>query len=171
MSHDLKIYIVIIKQFSLPSGAPGMWPAGRFSEYPHRKKRPADCSSGESQCHQSHLVLGKPGGEDYMSIGEPNQNNSAFSPTWVLAKSELLICDLMPQGCQYLQHTCTSPLKTLCLFSQNNEQETDWTHPSILEEMWRNAVEWKSIWIPTAWRVIDGNLNMFLNCIKKEWKY
>ncbi|CAG02065.1 unnamed protein product [Tetraodon nigroviridis] len=55
-----------------------------------------------------------------------------------------------PEGCQYLQHTCTSPLKTLCLFSQKNEEEADWTHPSIMEEMWRNAVEWKSIWIPTA---------------------
>lgn len=60
------------------------------------------------------------------------------------------------EGCQYLQHTCTSPLKTLRLFSQKGEEGKDggmdWTqcHPSLLEEMWRNAVQWKSIWIPTA---------------------
>uniref|UniRef100_A0A4W6F5B3 Aldehyde dehydrogenase 16 family, member A1 n=1 Tax=Lates calcarifer TaxID=8187 RepID=A0A4W6F5B3_LATCA len=59
-------------------------------------------------------------------------------------------------GCQYLQYTCTSPLKTLHLFCQKNEEDKDggrdWTqsHPSLLEEMWRNAVQWKSVWIPTA---------------------
>lgn len=72
----------------------------------------------------------------------------AFLIHRIFAKPELLLCELMLQGCQYLQHTCTNPLKTLRLFSQENK--ADWTHPSILEEMWRNAVEWKSIWIPTA---------------------
>lgn len=54
------------------------------------------------------------------------------------------------EGCQYLQYTCTSPLKTLRLFCQKDNKGKDWTHPSLLEEMWRNAVQWKSVWIPTA---------------------
>ncbi|KAM9746576.1 aldehyde dehydrogenase family 16 member A1 [Menidia menidia] len=60
------------------------------------------------------------------------------------------------EGCQYLQHTCTSPLKTLRLFRQKDEDGKDggidWSqsHPSLLEELWRNAVQWKSVWIPTA---------------------
>ncbi|KAM7372630.1 hypothetical protein PAMP_009785 [Pampus punctatissimus] len=55
------------------------------------------------------------------------------------------------EGCQYLQYTCTSPLKTLRLFCQKDEEKNeDWSHPSLLEETWRNAVQWKSMWIPTA---------------------
>lgn len=58
------------------------------------------------------------------------------------------------EGCQYLQHTCTSPMKTLSLFRQRDGEGAgegnDWTHPGILEEMWRNAVQWKTVWIPTA---------------------
>ncbi|XP_068434018.1 aldehyde dehydrogenase family 16 member A1 [Clinocottus analis] len=56
------------------------------------------------------------------------------------------------EGCQYLQYTCTSPLKTLRLSCQKERGRKDWTlsHPSLLEEMWRNAVQWKSVWIPTA---------------------
>uniref|UniRef100_A0A674MJC8 Aldehyde dehydrogenase 16 family, member A1 n=1 Tax=Takifugu rubripes TaxID=31033 RepID=A0A674MJC8_TAKRU len=68
-------------------------------------------------------------------------NHSVIKAIWYWGSAE---------GCQYLQHTCTNPLKTLRLFSQENKEEADWTHPSILEEMWRNTVEWKSIWIPTA---------------------
>uniref|UniRef100_A0A672ZKV5 Aldehyde dehydrogenase family 16 member A1-like n=1 Tax=Sphaeramia orbicularis TaxID=375764 RepID=A0A672ZKV5_9TELE len=60
------------------------------------------------------------------------------------------------QGCQYLQHTCTSPLKTLSLFCQKEtegpEGGLDWTRsePTFMEELWRKAVQWKSVWIPTA---------------------
>uniref|UniRef100_A0A8C3A7W9 Aldehyde dehydrogenase 16 family, member A1 n=1 Tax=Cyclopterus lumpus TaxID=8103 RepID=A0A8C3A7W9_CYCLU len=56
------------------------------------------------------------------------------------------------EGCQYLQYTCTSPLKTLRLSCQKEDGGKDWTwsHPSLLEEMWRSAVQWKSVWIPTA---------------------
>ncbi|XP_067427205.1 aldehyde dehydrogenase family 16 member A1 [Thunnus thynnus] len=58
------------------------------------------------------------------------------------------------EGCQYLQYTCTSPLKTLRLFCQKEEEGKDggrdWTHPSLMEEIWRNSVQWKSVWIPTA---------------------
>ncbi|XP_062304719.1 aldehyde dehydrogenase family 16 member A1 [Osmerus eperlanus] len=53
------------------------------------------------------------------------------------------------KGCQYLQYTCSSPLKTLWLHSQEREKWTS-PHPSLLEEMWRQAVQWKSVWIPTA---------------------
>ncbi|KAM6957463.1 aldehyde dehydrogenase family 16 member A1 [Aplochiton taeniatus] len=61
-----------------------------------------------------------------------------------------------PEGCQYLQYSCLNPLKTLWLHRQTEGEEEEggkeWTHPhpSILEEIWRNAVQWKSIWIPTA---------------------
>ncbi|XP_056264149.1 aldehyde dehydrogenase family 16 member A1 [Pseudoliparis swirei] len=56
------------------------------------------------------------------------------------------------EGCQYLQYTCTSPLKTLRLSRQKEDGVKDWArcHPSLLEEVWRNAVQWKSVWIPTA---------------------
>lgn len=62
--------------------------------------------------------------------------------------------DLLFQGCQYLQRTCANPLKTLYLSRQMDEEKMDegmdWTRSSVLEEMWRNAVQWKSVWIPTA---------------------
>ncbi|XP_068194032.1 aldehyde dehydrogenase family 16 member A1 [Antennarius striatus] len=60
------------------------------------------------------------------------------------------------EGCQYLQYTCTNPLKTLCLSRQHHEEAkdggTNWTRSrsSLMEEMWRKAVQWKSVWIPTA---------------------
>uniref|UniRef100_G3NRB2 Aldehyde dehydrogenase domain-containing protein n=1 Tax=Gasterosteus aculeatus aculeatus TaxID=481459 RepID=G3NRB2_GASAC len=54
------------------------------------------------------------------------------------------------QGCQYLQHACTSPMKTLRLSCPKEDGGQDWTHASILEDMWRSAVQWKSVWIPTA---------------------
>ncbi|XP_022603754.1 aldehyde dehydrogenase family 16 member A1 [Seriola dumerili] len=71
-------------------------------------------------------------------------NHSVIKAIWYWGSAE---------GCQYLQHTCTSPLKTLRLFCQEERDGgKDWTqsHPSLLEEMWRNAVQWKSVWIPTA---------------------
>ncbi|XP_061604523.1 aldehyde dehydrogenase family 16 member A1 isoform X1 [Phyllopteryx taeniolatus] len=72
-------------------------------------------------------------------------NHSVIKAIWYWGNSE---------GCQYLQYTCTKPLKTLHLFCQTdkdgNHGSRDWTHASVLEEMWRNAVQWKSVWIPTA---------------------
>ncbi|XP_044036203.1 aldehyde dehydrogenase family 16 member A1 [Siniperca chuatsi] len=74
-------------------------------------------------------------------------NHSVIKAIWYWGSAE---------GCQYLQYTCTSPLKILCLFCQKGGEGKDggkdWTraHPSLLEEMWRNAVQWKSVWIPTA---------------------
>ncbi|KAL7377577.1 hypothetical protein ABVT39_001540 [Epinephelus coioides] len=70
-------------------------------------------------------------------------NHSVIRAIWYWGSAE---------GCQYLRHTCSSPLKTLRLICQKEAGGTDWTqcHPSLLEEMWRNAVQWKSVWIPTA---------------------
>ncbi|XP_029013934.1 aldehyde dehydrogenase family 16 member A1 isoform X1 [Betta splendens] len=80
------------------------------------------------------------GGKDQLTVALAN--HSVIKAIWYWGSAE---------GCQYLQYTCTTPLKTLCLFCQNDEEEEkDWTHPSLLEEMWRNAVQWKSVWIPTA---------------------
>uniref|UniRef100_A0A667YFY3 Aldehyde dehydrogenase 16 family, member A1 n=1 Tax=Myripristis murdjan TaxID=586833 RepID=A0A667YFY3_9TELE len=72
-------------------------------------------------------------------------NHSVLKAIWYWGNAE---------GCQYLQYTCTSPLKTLWLHCQKEEKDggMDWTQlrPSHKEEMWRKAVQWKSIWIPTA---------------------
>ncbi|XP_069566326.1 aldehyde dehydrogenase family 16 member A1 [Brachyistius frenatus] len=73
-------------------------------------------------------------------------NHSVIKAIWYWGSAE---------GCQYLQHTCTSPLKTLRLSCQKDKEGNggkDWTrsHSSLLEETWRNAVQWKSVWIPTA---------------------
>uniref|UniRef100_A0A672G192 Aldehyde dehydrogenase domain-containing protein n=1 Tax=Salarias fasciatus TaxID=181472 RepID=A0A672G192_SALFA len=67
-------------------------------------------------------------------------NHSVIKAVWYWGSAE---------GCQYLQKTCTRPLKTLKLSCQTEE---DWTQsdPALLEELWRNAVQWKSVWIPTA---------------------
>nr|XP_046270503.1 aldehyde dehydrogenase family 16 member A1 [Scatophagus argus] len=69
-------------------------------------------------------------------------NHSVIKAIWYWGSAE---------GCQYLQHTCTSPLKTLCLFVEGKDGGKDWTqsHSSFMEEMWGNAVQWKSVWIPT----------------------
>ncbi|MEQ2181887.1 hypothetical protein GOODEAATRI_016282, partial [Goodea atripinnis] len=74
-------------------------------------------------------------------------NHSVIKAIWYWGRAE---------GCQYLQYTCTSPLKTLRLFCQKDGEGSDagidWaqSHPSLLEDLWRNAVQWKSVWIPTA---------------------
>lgn len=74
-------------------------------------------------------------------------NHSVIKAIWYWGSAE---------GCQYLQYTCTSPLKTLWLSCQNKEEGKDggkdWTlsQSSLMEEMWRNAVLWKTVWIPTA---------------------
>lgn len=57
------------------------------------------------------------------------------------------------QGRQFLQHC--SPLKRLWLHCEEEEDEDGgkfWTKPSfsMQEEMWRECVVWKSVWIPTA---------------------
>ncbi|XP_077475750.1 aldehyde dehydrogenase family 16 member A1 [Stigmatopora argus] len=71
-------------------------------------------------------------------------NHSVIKAIWYWGNNE---------GCQYLQHSCTSPLKTLRLFCQTdkdgNHSGLDW-HNSVLEDWWRNSVQWKSVWIPTA---------------------
>ncbi|KAJ8402540.1 hypothetical protein AAFF_G00366230 [Aldrovandia affinis] len=64
------------------------------------------------------------------------------------------------EGCQYLQYTCCNPLKSLWLHCEVEGEEEgkrggggrDWalSHRPLLEEMWRQATHWKSVWIPTA---------------------
>uniref|UniRef100_A0A3Q2FW60 Aldehyde dehydrogenase 16 family, member A1 n=1 Tax=Cyprinodon variegatus TaxID=28743 RepID=A0A3Q2FW60_CYPVA len=74
-------------------------------------------------------------------------NHSVIKAIWYWGRAE---------GCQYLQYSCTSPLKTLRLFCQKDEEASDagadWTRTdaSLLEDLWRNAVQWKSVWIPSA---------------------
>ncbi|KAM9456959.1 aldehyde dehydrogenase family 16 member A1 isoform 1-T2 [Clarias gariepinus] len=57
------------------------------------------------------------------------------------------------EGCQFLQYS--SPLKRLWLHHEEEEDEaggkfwTKWSF-SVQEEMWRECVVWKSVWIPTA---------------------
>ncbi|KAL0993593.1 hypothetical protein UPYG_G00110230 [Umbra pygmaea] len=83
------------------------------------------------------------GGRDQLT--QALANHSVIKAIWYWGNME---------GCQYLQHTCSSPLKNLWLHCQ--EEVTDgggaWSQLplSLLEEMWRQAVQWKSIWIPTA---------------------
>ncbi|XP_076609675.1 aldehyde dehydrogenase family 16 member A1 [Chaetodon auriga] len=85
------------------------------------------------------------GGRDQLTVALAN--HSVIKAIWYWGSAE---------GCQYLQYTCTSPLKTLRLFCQKDEEGkdggNDWTQSqsSFLEEMWRNAVQWKSVWFPTA---------------------
>ncbi|XP_029605278.1 uncharacterized protein LOC115191632 [Salmo trutta] len=71
-------------------------------------------------------------------------NHSVIKAIWYWGSME---------GCQFLQHTCSSPLKSLWLHCQEEDGGRDWAqpHPSLLEEMWRHAVQWKSVWIPTAY--------------------
>ncbi|XP_058509018.1 aldehyde dehydrogenase family 16 member A1 [Solea solea] len=70
-------------------------------------------------------------------------NHSVLKAIWYWGSAE---------GRQYLQYSCTCPLKTLRLSCQTDDGGMDWTqsHPSLLEDMWRSAVQWKSVWIPTA---------------------
>ncbi|KAM4635610.1 aldehyde dehydrogenase family 16 member A1 [Polymixia lowei] len=86
------------------------------------------------------------GSRDQLTVALANHN--VIKAIWYWGSAE---------GCQYLQYTCTSPQKTLWLHCQEKEEgkereATGWTqpHPSLLEEMWRNAIQWKSVWIPTA---------------------
>ncbi|XP_008329004.2 aldehyde dehydrogenase family 16 member A1 [Cynoglossus semilaevis] len=53
-------------------------------------------------------------------------NHSVIKSIWYWGSAE---------GCQYLQFTCSSPLKTLRLSCQDTEGETDWSEPSLMEEI------------------------------------
>lgn len=85
----------------------------------------------------------------YICIPALNKEN-------VLAALILLyVWNFFHQGCQFLQYSCVSPLKRLWLHCEEEEEREagqNWTssNPSLQEELWRKAVVWKSIWIPTA---------------------
>ncbi|XP_051571936.1 aldehyde dehydrogenase family 16 member A1 isoform X2 [Myxocyprinus asiaticus] len=72
-------------------------------------------------------------------------NHSVIQSLWYWGSKE---------GCQFLQYSCVNPLKRLWLHCEEEESEggRDWTslNPSLQEELWRKAVVWKSVWIPTA---------------------
>lgn len=74
-------------------------------------------------------------------------NHSVIQSIWYWGSKE---------GCQFLQYSCISPLKRLWLHCEEEEEEEaagrNWSssNPSLQEELWRKAVVWKSIWIPTV---------------------
>uniref|UniRef100_A0AAY5EAW5 Aldehyde dehydrogenase domain-containing protein n=1 Tax=Electrophorus electricus TaxID=8005 RepID=A0AAY5EAW5_ELEEL len=84
------------------------------------------------------------GGRDQLT--QALANHSEIQAIWYWGSVE---------GCQFLQYTCCSPLKRMWLHCEEEVDEEGgryWTHPSpsFEEEMWREAVVWKSVWIPTA---------------------
>uniref|UniRef100_A0A1A8JCD4 Aldehyde dehydrogenase 16 family, member A1 n=3 Tax=Nothobranchius kuhntae TaxID=321403 RepID=A0A1A8JCD4_NOTKU len=93
-----------------------------------------------------------PAGVVNIITGSPDQltvalaNHSVIKAIWYWGSA---------QGRQYLQHTCASPVKSLRLFHQDqegNDGGPDWTRsqPSLLQDLWKNAVQWKSVWIPSS---------------------
>ncbi|KAB5553526.1 hypothetical protein PHYPO_G00039670 [Pangasianodon hypophthalmus] len=82
------------------------------------------------------------GGKDQLTQALANHNE--IQAVWYWGSAE---------GRQFLQHC--SPLKRLWLHCEEEEDEDGrkfWTEPSLSmqEEMWRECVVWKSVWIPTA---------------------
>ncbi|XP_060758360.1 aldehyde dehydrogenase family 16 member A1 isoform X2 [Neoarius graeffei] len=81
------------------------------------------------------------GGKDQLTQALANHNEVQAVWYWGSAK-----------GCQFLQHC--SPLKRLWLHCEEEDENRRkfWTKPSssMQEEMWRECVVWKSVWIPTA---------------------
>ncbi|XP_027019868.2 aldehyde dehydrogenase family 16 member A1 [Tachysurus fulvidraco] len=82
------------------------------------------------------------GGRDQLTQALANHNE--VQAIWYWGSAE---------GRQFLQHCC--PLKRLWLHCEEEEDEEGrkfWTKPSfsMQEEMWRECVVWKSVWIPTA---------------------
>uniref|UniRef100_A0A673G8B4 Aldehyde dehydrogenase family 16 member A1-like n=1 Tax=Sinocyclocheilus rhinocerous TaxID=307959 RepID=A0A673G8B4_9TELE len=84
------------------------------------------------------------GGRDQLT--QALANHSVIQSIWYWGSKE---------GCQFLQYSCVSPLKRLWLHCEEEEEREagqNWSssNPSLQEELWRKAVVWKSIWIPTA---------------------
>ncbi|ROI15136.1 Aldehyde dehydrogenase family 16 member A1 [Anabarilius grahami] len=84
------------------------------------------------------------GGRDQLT--QALANHSVIQSIWYWGSKE---------GCQFLQYSCISPLKRLWLHCEEEEEKEagqNWacSNPSLQEELWRKAVVWKSIWIPTA---------------------
>ncbi|KAJ0057950.1 hypothetical protein NL108_007164 [Boleophthalmus pectinirostris] len=79
------------------------------------------------------------GSKDQLTVALAN--HSVIKGIWYWGTAE---------GCQYLQNTCTSPLKTL--LCQREDEDGDWARCDLafLEHKWRSAVQWKSVWLPTA---------------------
>ncbi|MCJ8738921.1 hypothetical protein PDJAM_G00041140 [Pangasius djambal] len=82
------------------------------------------------------------GGKDQLTQALANHNE--IQAVWYWGSTE---------GRQFLQHC--SPLKRLWLHCEEEEDKDGrkfWIEPSfsMQEEMWRECVVWKSVWIPTA---------------------
>uniref|UniRef100_A0A8C6WK34 Aldehyde dehydrogenase 16 family, member A1 n=1 Tax=Neogobius melanostomus TaxID=47308 RepID=A0A8C6WK34_9GOBI len=80
------------------------------------------------------------GSKDQLTVALAN--HSVIKAIWYWGTAE---------GCQYLQHTCTSPLKTL-ICQKDDDGDSEWVRCDLpfLEHKWRCAVQWKTVWIPTA---------------------
>uniref|UniRef100_A0AAV2KF71 Aldehyde dehydrogenase domain-containing protein n=1 Tax=Knipowitschia caucasica TaxID=637954 RepID=A0AAV2KF71_KNICA len=80
------------------------------------------------------------GSKDQLTVALAN--HSVIKGIWYWGSAE---------GCQYLQDTCSSPLKTLVCQGDDGE-EGEWARCDLafLERQWRRAVQWKSVWLPTA---------------------
>lgn len=80
------------------------------------------------------------GNKDQLTVALAN--HSVIKAIWYWGTAE---------GCQYLQFTCTSPLKTL-VCQKDDEGDDEWVRCDLpfLEHNWRRAVQWKTVWIPTA---------------------
>lgn len=85
------------------------------------------------------------GGRDQLT--QALANHSVIQSIWYWGSKE---------GCQFLQYSCACPLKRLWLHYEEEEKEEEggkiWmsSNPSLQEELWRKAVVWKCVWIPTA---------------------
>lgn len=80
------------------------------------------------------------GSKDQLTVALAN--HSVIKAIWYWGSAE---------GCQYLQHTCTNPLKSL-ICQKDDEGDSEWVRCDLpfLEHKWRSAVQWKTVWIPTA---------------------
>lgn len=80
------------------------------------------------------------GSKDQLTVALAN--HSVIKAIWYWGTAE---------GCQYLQHTCTSPLKTL-ICQRDDEGDSEWARCDLpfLEHKWRCVVQWKTVWIPTS---------------------
>lgn len=90
------------------------------------------------------LVSIIPGDRDQLT--KALANHSVIQSIWYWGSKE---------GCQFLQYSCACPLKRLWLHCECEDEEKggkDWTssNPCLQEELWRKAVVWTSVWVPTA---------------------
>ncbi|KAJ0001522.1 hypothetical protein NQD34_006542 [Periophthalmus magnuspinnatus] len=79
------------------------------------------------------------GSKDQLTVALAN--HSVIKGIWYWGTAE---------GCHYLQNKCTSPFKTLLCQREDEDDEWNQCDLAFLEHKWRSAVQWKSVWLPTA---------------------